>query len=139
MCRPSCCRNDSDPGAGIAAVAILMFAAVMVAKIGPVVAHIIHTVLEVLRLAALTVGVAAAVTVVTWAVIKVTRWQLRRRTSLAVSQARVFVMPERGQTGPANQPRCLACGGTGTVLRALGSGHYRPGACPVCVPARRAG
>jgi hypothetical protein len=139
MCRPSCCRNDSGPGAGIAAVAILIVAALIVAKIGPVVAGIIHTVLEVIRLAALTVGVAAAVTVVTWAVIKVTRWQLRRQTALAASQARVFVMPERGQTRQANQPSCLACGGSGTVLRAISGGRYRPGQCPVCVPARRAG
>jgi hypothetical protein len=139
MCRPSCCENSGGPGAGIAAAALLMVAALIVAKIGPVVAGIIHTVLDVVRLAALTVGVAAAVTVVTWTVIKVTRWQLRHRSALAASQARLFVMPERGQTGPANQPRCLACGGSGTVQRAIGSGHYRSGACPVCVPARRAG
>jgi hypothetical protein len=138
MCRPSCCENSGGPGAGIAAVAILMVAALIVAKIGPVVAGIIHTVLDVIRLAALTIGVAAAVAVVTWAVVKVTRWQLRHRALIA-NPARVMAMRAWEHIEPSGQRDCLACGGTGTVLRAIGSGRYRPGACPVCEPARRAG
>jgi hypothetical protein len=139
MCRPSCCRNDSGPGPGIAAVAILMFAAFMVAKIGPIVAHLIHIVLEVIRLAALATGLVVALAALTWTAIHLIRWQHRRRTELVASPAREFVMPERRQARRTNQPSCLACGGTGTVLRAIGSGGYRPGACPVCEPARQAG
>src|SRR5262249_19752748 len=37
--------------------------------------------------------------------------------------------------GPAG---CLACGGTGTGLRAISSGRYQPGECPVCEPVTRA-
>lgn len=139
MCRPSCCRNDSGSSAGIAAVAVLMLAALIVAKIGPIVAEIIHTALEVIRLVALTTGVAVAVAFVTWAGIKTIRWQRRRHMALAASQVRMFTVPARGQTGPAAQAGCLACGGTGTVLRAIGAGRYQPAQCPVCEPARRAG
>jgi hypothetical protein len=139
MCKPSCCRNDSGPGPGIAAVAILMFAAFMVAKIGPIVAGFIHVALEVIRFTVLTMGVAAAVAVVTWAAFKVTRWQLQRRPALAASQTRVFVMPEHQQTGPSEQQDCLACGSTAMVLRAIGPGRWEPGECPVCEPAQRAG
>jgi hypothetical protein len=139
MCRPPCCNNSGGQGAGLAAVAILMLAALIVAKIGPIVADVIHTALEVIRFTALTIGTAAAVTAVTWVVIKVTHWQLHRRTTLVTSQLRVSAMPKRQQTGPAGQRDCLACGGTGTVLRAIGSGRYRPGECPVCAPVARAG
>ena len=138
MCRPSCCNNSGGQGAGLAAVAILMLAALIVAKIGPIVAAIINTVLEVIQLTAQTIGATAAVTVLIWVVIKVIRWQFQRRSSVAASQARVFFMPERQQTGSAAQSGCLACGGTGTVLRAI-SGRYQFDQCPVCEPARRAG
>lgn len=138
MCRPPCCNNAGGQGAGIAAVAILMLAALIAAKTGPVVADVIHTALEVLRLTALMIGTAAAVTALTWMGIKVTRWQLHRHTAITASQPRVFAMPRRPQTGPGGQPGCLACGGTGTVLRAIG-GSYQPGQCPVCAPVARAG
>jgi hypothetical protein len=32
-----------------------------------------------------------------------------------------------------------ACGGTGTVLRAITASDYRTDPCPVCDPAERAG
>ena len=100
MCRPPCCNNNGGQGAGIAAVAILMLAALIAAKIGPVVADVIHTALEVIQLTALTIGVAAAVTALTWVVIKVTRWQLHRRTAIAASQPRVFAMPATAANRP---------------------------------------
>ena len=56
MCRPSCCDNSGGQGAGIAAVALIMGAALIVAKIGPIVAKIVHVALEVIRIAALTTG-----------------------------------------------------------------------------------
>ena len=117
---------------------LIMLAALIVAKIGPVVADVIHTALEVIRLTALTIGVAIAVTVFTWVVIKVIRWQLQRRAAIAASQARVFAMPRRQQTGPAAS---MAAWPVVAPARCCGpsAGSYQPGQCPVCEPAQRAG
>ena len=138
MCRPPCCNNTGGQGAGIAAVAFIIGAALVAAKIGPVVAGIVHTVLEVIRLVALTTGLVVALAVVTWAVLALIRWQLRRK-ALAVTRPRVVVTRPWEHTGSADRPHCLACGGTGTVLRAISGGWYQPGECPVCEPAHRAG
>jgi len=141
MCRPSCCDNSGGQGAGIAAVAIIIGAALIVAKIGPMVAQIVHIVLEVIRIAALTTGLVLALAVITWAAIMITRWQLRR-TASAAGQTQVIAAPAiRVSASRASRPAdCLACGGCGTVLKAIGDGsRYQPGACPVCQPAERAG
>jgi hypothetical protein len=138
MCRPPCCNNTGGQGAGIAAVALIIGAALVAAKIGPVVAGIIRTVLEVIRLVALTAALSVALAVVTWAVLALIRWQLRRQ-ALAVTRPRVVVTRPWERTGSADRPDCLACGGTGTVLRAISGGQYQPGVCPVCEPVRRAG
>ena len=140
MCRPPCCNHSGGQGTGIAAVAFLIGAALVAAKIGPNVAHISHVVLDVIRLVALTTGLVVVLAVLTWAAIVITRWQLRRR-ALAAARIPVVTMPTVGfaaehSSGPAG---CLACGGTGTVLRAIGLGRYQPGACPVCAPLQRAG
>ena len=82
-------------------------------------------------------ALAKAVTV-TWAVLALIRWQLRRK-ALAVTRPRVVVTRPWEHTGSADRPHCLACGGTGTVLRAIRGGQYQPGVCPVCEPVRRAG
>ena len=140
MCRPSCCNNTGGQGTGIAAVAVIIGAALVAAKIGPIVAGIIHTVLEVLRIVALTTGLVVALAVITWAVIVITRWQLQRRTMLAANPARVVVTRLWEQAEPADRPDCLACGGTGTVLRAISARPVPAAAeCPVCEPVRRAG
>ena len=139
MCKPSCCRNDSGPGPGIAAAAILMVAAFTVTKIGPAVARLIQIVLEMIRFAALATGLVVALAALTWTAVQVISWQRCRCAELVASPAREFVMPERRQAWRTNQPSCLACGGTGTVLRAIGAGRYQPGSCPVCEPARQAG
>ena len=139
MCRPSCCDKNGGQGAGVAAVAIIIGAALIAAKIGPIVAGIVHTVLEVLRIVALTTGLVLALAVVTWAAIVITRWQLQRHKMLAANPARVVVTRLWEQAEPADPPGCRACGGNGTVLRAIGSGRYQPQDCPVCEPARRAG
>jgi hypothetical protein len=139
MCRPSCCNNSGGQDAGIAAVALLIGAALVAAKIGPVVAKIVHVALEVIRLAALTTGLVVALAVFTWAVIVITRWQLQRREMLAADLAPVGITRPWGQAEPADRPDCLACGGNGTVLRAIGDGRYRARECPVCEPARQAG
>jgi len=138
MCRPSCCNNGGQ-GAGIAAVALVMLAALIAVKIGPIAARIIHVVLDVIRLVALTTGLVLALAAVAWAAIVITRWQ-RRRRAFAAARTRVVIMPAirlpvDQVSGP---PGCLACGGTGTVLRAISSGRYQPGECPVCEPVKRA-
>ena len=140
MCRPSCCNNSGGQGTGIAAVAFLIGAALVAAKIGPSVAHISNVVLDVIRLVALTTGLVVVLAVLTWAAIMITRWQLRRR-ALAAARTRVVTMPTAGFAADhvSGLADCLACGGTGTVLRAITGGRYRPGECPVCVPVQRAG
>jgi len=140
MCRPSCCDNSGGQGAGIAAVAIIIGAAFIVAKIGPIAARIVHIVLEVIRFAALTTGLVLALAAITWAAIMITRWQLRR-TASAAGQTQVIAAPTiRVSASRASRPAdCLACGGSGTVLKAIGGSRYQPGACPVCEPAQWAG
>jgi hypothetical protein len=139
MCRPSCCNSNGGQGAGTAAVAIVMLAALTAARTGPIAARIIHVVLDVIRLVALTTGLVLVVAAVTWAAIVITCWQ-RRRRACAAARTRVVAMPAirfpaDQVSGPAG---CLACGGTGTVLRAISSGRYQPGECPVCEPVKRA-
>ena len=139
MCRPSCCDKNGGQGAGVAAVAIIIGAALIAAKVGPIVAGIVHTALEVLRIAALTTGLVLVLAVVTWAAIVITRWQLQRRKMLAANPTRVVVTRLWEQAESADRRDCLACGGNGMVLRAIGGGRFQPGACPVCEPVRRAG
>jgi hypothetical protein len=140
MCRPPCCNNTGSQDPGIAAVAVIMVAALAAAKIGPVVARIVHTVAEVIRLVALTTGVVVVLAAVTWAAIAITRWQRRRRALMAARTRVVTMAPVRFPADQVSGPAgCLACGGTGTVLRAISSGRYQPGECPVCEPITRAG
>src|SRR5690242_5390787 len=128
MCRPPCCDKSGGQGAGIAAVALIIGAALVAAKIGPIVANTVHVVLEVIRLAALTTGLVLALAVLTWAAIAVARWQFRRK-ALTVTRTRVVVMRPWEQTEPADRQDCLACGGTGTVLRAISGSQYQPREC----------
>jgi hypothetical protein len=139
MCKPPCCNNSGSQGTGIAAVALIIGAALIAAKIRPVVANIVHVAVEVIRLIALTIGVVLALVAVTWAAIMITRWQLRRK-ALAATQTRVVAMPSIrvSATKGSRLADCLACGGTGSVLQAIGSGRH-PRECPVCEPMTRAG
>ena len=135
MCRSSCCRERSDAGAGVVAVAVIAGAAFAYAKIGPVVARIWHLAVDALTIFTHTCAAAAAVIVVTWVVVRITRiGQTRRHTALYPVQPAVWHELDRH----SSQPGCLACGGTGTVLRAIGSG-YRDQSCPACQPVHRAG
>src|SRR5262249_29712205 len=118
MCRPPCCNNTGGQGPGIAAVALIIGAALIAAKAGPIVAGLIPTLVEVIRLIALTVGLVVALAVVTWAATALIRWQLRRK-ALAVTRTQLVTMHPWKQTEPADRPDCLACGGTGRVLRAI--------------------
>ena len=134
MCRPPCCQPPDD-GAGIAAVAII--AAVLVAvKIGPAVARIWHIAVEALTIFTLTCAAAAACILVTWATARLIGSRRAHRQALPhqVSPAAQHYAAQAG-----SEPGCLACGGTGTVLRAITASDYRADPCPVCGPAERAG
>ena len=131
MCRPSCCDNSGGQGTGIAAVAIIIGATAIVAKIGPIVARIIHTALEVIRFVALTTGLVLAFAAITWAAVMIARRQLRR-TASAAGQTQVIAAPATlVSASRASRPAdCLACGGNGQVLRAIDGGRYEPGRVP---------
>ena len=137
MCRPSCCDNSRGQGTGIAAVAIILGAGFIVAKIGPIVARIIHIALEVIRIAALTAGAVLVLAVLAWLAVMIVRWRLRHHGA----QQQAILQPVHAwQDVPAgNRSACLACGGSGKVLKAIGGSRYQPGACPVCEPAQWAG
>jgi hypothetical protein len=134
MCRPPCCK-PSHEGAGIAAVAVIIGAAAVTAKIGPAVARIWHLAVEALTIITITCAAAAAGILVTWAAARLIG-QYRRAHQQAILQP----VPHAASLDQAQgQPGCLACGGTGTVLRAIGTGSYQDSACPACHPVHRAG
>jgi len=136
MCRPSCCTKSSGEGAAITAIAVLIGGALIVAKVGPIVARIFHDVIEALVIITLTAASVLACLLMTWLVIRLVRWRNRRRAA-----NRQVLQPVRSATQLPHQTigrKCLACGDTGTVLRALGS-RYQDRPCPVCEPAHRAG
>lgn len=139
MCRPSCCKQSNE-GAGITAVAVIAVGAVVAVKIGPVVARILHLVVEVLTIIMLTAATALACIVLAWVMVCVVRWQLRRRAAHPRITLRLVPSAVRdhvGQAGP--EPGCLACGDTGQVLRAISGSPYRAQRCPACEPVQRAG
>jgi len=139
MCRPSCCDKAGGQGAGVAAVALILIGTLIVAKIGPIVAQIVHIALEVLRIAALTAGAVLALAVLAWLAVMIVRWRLRHHGA----QWHAIPQPANAtswQNVPAgDRPECLACGGSGKVLQLIGGSRYQPGACPVCEPAQWAG
>jgi hypothetical protein len=134
MCRPSCCKKSSSEGTAIAAIAALGAGVIVAVKIGPIVARIMHLVVEVLTIVMLTAVTALVCIIVGWLTICIVRWQARRtRARQAVALRPVPAEPINSGAG------CLACGGTGTVLRAITSSRYQPQSCPVCEPAQKAG
>ena len=135
MCRPSCCK-PSNEGAGIAAVAVIASAAVVAVKIGPVVARITHLVVEVLTIIMLTAVVGPGVH----------RAGLADGLHRALAAAPPFSrtrrrrcswfhpVPETTSDQADTEPGCLACGDTGTVLRAISGSRYQAQPCPACEP-----
>jgi hypothetical protein len=138
MCRPPCCRQPSCEGAGIAAVAILVAAAFVYAKIGPAVARIWHVAVEALTIAVLTAAAAAAVIAVTWATARILR---HRRAS---RQVMLYPVPSGAQqlSDHADSTAgcqvcgldCAACDDSGTVVLAITGDRYEKRPCPVCQP-----
>jgi uncharacterized membrane protein YozB (DUF420 family) len=124
MCKRSCCcHTKSREGAGIAAVAVLAAGAIVAVKIGPIVARIIHLAVEVLTVIMLTAASALAAIVLTWATVQIVRWRARQHHARLVVALRP--VPSVASVSAADrQPGCLACGDTGTVLRAITSSRY---------------
>jgi hypothetical protein len=134
MCRPSCCQ-PSHEGAGIAVIAVVIGAATAYNKIGPALARIWHIAVEALTIFTLTCAAAAAGILVTWATARIIRTRRTRRQIVLVSVPAAAPPP----IAPADrEPQCLACGDTGTVLRAIGS-SYQDESCPACQPVHKAG
>jgi hypothetical protein len=138
MCRPSCCKPSGD-GAGVAAVAVIIAAVFVAARIGPVVARIWHIAIEALTILTLTCAAAAAVILVTWAMTRITGSRRAHRQPLPYRAEPVAPAAWSYTVQPDREPGCLACGGTGTVLRAITASHYQAEPCPACDPAERAG
>jgi hypothetical protein len=138
MCRPSCCKQSNE-GAGIAAVAVIAAGAVVAVKIGPIVARILHLVVEVLTIIMLTAATALAAIVLAWLTVLIVRWRLRRRSAHPQTTLRAVPSSARDHIGPAGTERgCLACGATSTVLRAIGGSRYQAAPCPACETVTRA-
>ena len=139
MCKRSCCcHNKSAEGAGVAAIAVIATGAIVAVKIGPIVARILHLVVEVLTIIMLTAASALAAIVLTWVTARIVRWRARQHH--ARQPVTLRPVPATATVRPAgSQPGCLACGDTGTVLRAITSSRYQARPCPVCEPARRTG
>jgi hypothetical protein len=137
MCRrSSCCQPPSHEGAGVIAVAVVIGGAYAYAKIGPAVARIWHLAVEAVIIFTLGCAALAAGIVITWATAHYIRTRRPRQQAVLVP-----VPPEaRPSISQADhQPECLACGDTGTVLRAIGNSSYQHESCPACQPVHRAG
>jgi hypothetical protein len=140
MCRPPCCGPPGGQGAGIAAVAIILMTVALAAKIGPIVARVMHLVIEVIRIVALTAATVVALAVLGWLTVTVVRWWLRHRNDQRQTALRPVTAVTWDKIGQADdRAACLACGGSQRVVQAIDDTRYRARACPVCEPARRAG
>jgi hypothetical protein len=159
MRRPSCCKPRSQ-GPGVAAVALIIGAGILAGKGRPIADRVLHDIVQVLRIAAITTGAIAAAAIAAWILILLVRWRLRcrqaegqvtakvarARADIAAILARVLddetglaqIYAMHGQQAPASpgSPPCPACGGAGEVLRSDGSGRFELRACPECRPAR---
>src|SRR6516162_7054956 len=112
MCRPSCCKQSNE-GAGIAAVAVIAGTALVAVKIGPIVARILHLVVEVLTIILLTAVTARAVIVLAWLTVRVVRWRLCRTAHPQTTLRPVPTIASDHTPQADIEPGCLACGGTG--------------------------
>jgi hypothetical protein len=113
MCRPSCCKPRSQ-APGVAAVALIIGAGILAAKIRPEAHKIMHDVIDVLRTMAVTTAVIVAITIAAWVTTQLVRWWLGHRQT---QYGREYsVASQRSSAG--NERSCLACGGNGEVLRA---------------------
>jgi hypothetical protein len=134
MCRPSCCTPGNE-GAGIAAVAVIAGGAFAYAKIGPAVVKILHLAAEVLMVFTLTAVAALACILATWTAARIIGTRRAHR-----QVPRIIPSAERQAIGqPGSTHGCLACGGSGIVIRAIGPARDQVSDCPACQPVHKAG
>jgi hypothetical protein len=133
MGRPSCCK-PTDEGTSIAAVAVLADGAFAYAKIGPAVARIWHLAVEAVEIFTLTAVAAAVTNVATCVTARVIR--IRRQTRQQMLLQTVPPGTAHPLDGADSEVGCLACGDTGTVLRAITGRRYQQDRCPECQPAQ---
>src|SRR5437763_6764746 len=76
MRRPSCCKPRSQ-APGIAAVVLIIGAGILAGKGRHVADRLLHDVVEVLRIAAVTAGAIAAAAITVWILILLVRWRFR--------------------------------------------------------------
>lgn len=139
MCRPSCCKSSGE-GTGIAAVAVIGTVVFVAVKIGPIVARILHTIVEVFAILTLTAAGVLTCLLIGWLTVHIVRWRNRQHPHRNVSWRPSSVPPSRHiGLADGDPPDCIACGDKGTVLRAIGSSRYQATSCPVCEPAAKAG
>jgi hypothetical protein len=136
MGRPSCCQ-PSEEGISIAAVAVLAGAAFAYAKIGPAVARIWHLAVQALMI--VTLGAVAAAATIVAICLTARAFRMRRDAVQQILLHPVASGDEYPIDDTGRIPQCLACGDTGTVLRAITGSRYQPVPCPQCQPADRAG
>jgi hypothetical protein len=151
MGRPSCCKPRSQ-APGVAAVVLIIGAGILAGKGRHVAGKVLRDVVEVLRIAAVTTGAIAAA-----AITRLRRRQAEGQVNVKVARARADIAASlasvlddeaglaqtyamHGQQAPARtgSPSCVACGGTGEVLRSDATGRFEARACPECRPTRLA-
>lgn len=120
MCRPSCCAKSTGEGTGLAAVAVIAGVAIVAVKIGPIVARILHLIVEVFTIIMLTAASALACIVLAWLTARIVRWRIRQHRAHRQVTLPPVASGELTHVRQAGNTReCLACDGTGTVLRAI--------------------
>jgi hypothetical protein len=138
MCKPSCCPGKSGEGTGIMAIAVLAAGAIVVAEIGPIVARILHVVVEVLTIVTLTAASALTCIVLTWLGVRIVRWRARQQLAHQTATPKSVSATAPDDIRAGTTAGCLACGDSGTVLRAINSSRYQTQPCPICEPIAKA-
>ena len=139
MCRPSCCNNTRGQGTtGIAAAAVIGTAMIAV-KTGPIVARILHDVVEVLTIVTLTALTALALVVAGLPDRPARAVASSPARSTAASPAGIH--SGHGRVRASSRTRRIASPAAATAacsgLPATAATRLRP--CPECQPARLAG
>jgi hypothetical protein len=139
MCRPSCCNNSShgSGGTGLAIIAILLAAGLVITKIGPAIAEIGHIILNIVRIAALGTGSAVVLAAIIWLAVRHARRPIRQHSSQQLARD-ISATYAAGFT-PVCEQSCLSCGDRGHVIRVIGNGVFLARPCPDCRPAQLAG
>ncbi len=135
MCKPSCCNNSDAGGAGLAAVVVLIVAVFLAVKVAPAIVEIGRVILDVIRIAAVSLASAVVLAAIAWLVVRLAQCVISKRRQLSKGTSAVrspaFV--------PISEQTCLACGDKGRVVRVFGNGAVAARPCPECQPAQLAG